>query len=106
MDKQRRGTRVAKRDFIKALKQLEGALGEKNFFGGDAFGFVDIIGIALTSWFVAYEKFGGFKVEDHCPKFSAWMKRCMQRETVAKVLPDPEKIYEFVITLRKMNGIE
>ena len=50
---------VAKRDFIKALKQLEGALGEKNFFGGDAFGFVDIIGIALSSWFVAYEKFGG-----------------------------------------------
>ena len=41
------------------MKQLEGALGEKNFFGGDAFGFVDIIGIALSSWFVAYEKFGG-----------------------------------------------
>ncbi|KAM3760836.1 hypothetical protein ACB098_01G222400 [Castanea mollissima] len=80
--------------------------GQKSFYGGDAFGFADIIAIGLTSWFVAYEKFGGFKVEDHCPKFSAWMKRCMQRETVAKVLPDPEKIYEFVITLRNMHGIE
>ncbi|GLT73258.1 hypothetical protein SLA2020_451300 [Shorea laevis] len=58
------------------------------------------------SWFVAYEKCGGFKVEDHCPKFSAWMKRCMHRKTVAKVLPDPEKIYEFVLMLQKMNGIE
>ncbi|KAM3712983.1 hypothetical protein ACJW31_01G220200 [Castanea mollissima] len=84
----------------------EGKRGDKSFYGGDAFGFADIIAIGLTSWFVAYEKFGGFKVEDHCPKFSAWMKRCMQRETVAKVLPDPEKIYEFVITLRNMHGIE
>lgn len=97
---------VAKKDFIEILKQLEGALGDKSFYGGDAFGFVDIIAIGLTSRFVAYEKIGGFKVEDHCPKFSAWMKRCMQRETVAKVLPDPEKIYEFVITLRNMHGIE
>lgn len=97
---------VAKKDFLEILKQLEGALGDKSFYGGDAFGFVDIIAIGLTSWFVSYEKFGGFKVEDRCPKFSAWMKRCMQRETVAKVLPDSEKIYEFVITLRKMHGIE
>ena len=97
---------VAKKDFIEILKQLEGALGDKSFYGGDASGFVDIIAIGLTSWFVAYEKFGGFKVEDQSPKFSVWMKRCIQRETVAKFLPDPEKIYEFVITLRKMRGIE
>ncbi|KAK7820127.1 putative glutathione s-transferase [Quercus suber] len=73
---------LAKKDFIEIMKQLERALGDKSFYGGDAFGFVDIIAIGLTSWFVAYEKFGGFNVEDHCPKFSAWMKRCMQRETV------------------------
>ncbi|GKV20322.1 hypothetical protein SLEP1_g30467 [Rubroshorea leprosula] len=33
----------AKREFIDILKQLEGELGEKDFFGGDAFGFVDIL---------------------------------------------------------------
>ncbi|XP_021297971.1 LOW QUALITY PROTEIN: probable glutathione S-transferase [Herrania umbratica] len=96
----------AKREVIGILKQLEEALGEKAFFGGNTFGFVDIIAVPLTSWFYAIEKFGNFKVEDECPKFSAWMKRCMQRETVAKVLPDPEKVYEFLIMFRKMQGID
>ncbi|KAH9771555.1 glutathione S-transferase U19 [Citrus sinensis] len=83
---------TAKNEFIEILKQLEGALGEKDFFGGDSFGFVDVIAIPLTCWFYAVEKFGGFNVENDCPKFSAWMNKCMQRETVARILPDPEKV--------------
>lgn len=82
---------VAKKDFIEILKQLEGALGDKSFYGGDAFGFVDIIAIGLTSWFVAYEKFGGFKVEDQCPKFSAWMKRCMQKRDCSQSSSRPRE---------------
>ena len=81
-------------------------MGEKDFFGGDSFGFLDIILIPLTSGFYSIEKFGGFAVKEECPKFSAWMNRCMQRKTVANVLPDPEKVYEFVIMFRKMQGIE
>ncbi|XVE72016.1 hypothetical protein DITRI_Ditri11bG0004800 [Diplodiscus trichospermus] len=96
----------AKREFIEILKQLEEGLGDKDFFGGDKFGFVDIIAIPLTSWFYGIEKLGKFKVEDECPKFSAWMKRCLQRESVAKVLPDSEKVYEFIIMFRKMQGIK
>ncbi|KAH9771540.1 glutathione S-transferase U19 [Citrus sinensis] len=83
---------TAKNEFIEILKQLEGALGEKDFFGGDSFGFVDVIAIPLTCWFYAVEKFGEFKVENECPKFSAWMNKCMQRETVARIFPDPEKV--------------
>ncbi|KAH9707070.1 glutathione S-transferase U19 [Citrus sinensis] len=83
---------TAKNEFIEILKQLEGALGEKDFFGEDSFGFVDVIAIPLTCWFYAVEKFGGFNVENECPKFSAWMNKCMQRETVARILPDPEKV--------------
>lgn len=49
---------TAKNEFIEILKQLEGALGEKDFFGGDSFGFVDVIAIPLTCWFYAVEKFG------------------------------------------------
>lgn len=97
---------VAKKSFIEIVKQLEGALGEQDYFGGESFGFVDIILIPLTSWFYAYEKFGSFKLEDHCPKFSAWMERCAQRESVSKLLPDPEKVHEFIIMMRKMHGIE
>ncbi|XP_030541859.2 glutathione S-transferase U19-like [Rhodamnia argentea] len=97
---------AATRDFIEILKQLEEALGDKNYFGGDgdAFGFVDIIAIGVASWFHAYEKFGGFEVADHRPKLSGWLKRCKQRESVRKVLPDPEKVYEFLVILKKMQG--
>lgn len=97
---------VANKDFIEILKQLEGALGDKNFFGGENLGFVDILLVPLTTWFPAYEKFGGFKVEDECPKFSAWLKRCMQRENVVKALPDPDMVYQVVLMLRRMNGID
>ncbi|KAF3444253.1 hypothetical protein FNV43_RR13943 [Rhamnella rubrinervis] len=98
---------VAKKDFIEVLKQLEGsALGDKKFFAGEAFGFVDLLTIPLTNWFLAYEKIGDFKIEDYCPKLSDWIKRCNQRESVAKVLPDPEKVYEFVASIRKSQGIE
>ncbi|OMO88846.1 hypothetical protein COLO4_20048 [Corchorus olitorius] len=96
----------ATKELIEILKQLEGALGEKDYFGGDAFGFVDIIAIPLTSWFYAFEKYGNFKVEEECPKLSAWIKRCLERESVAKVLPPPQNVYEFVTMFRKMQGIE
>lgn len=97
---------IAKKDFIEILKKLEGAMGDKDFFGGDNFGYVDVIAIAMTSWFHAYEVFGDFKVEQECPKFGCWMKRCLERESVSSVLPDPEKIYQCVVMLRKMHGIE
>ncbi|CAN1843500.1 Glutathione S-transferase U25 [Linum perenne] len=95
----------AKKEFVEVLKVLEGGLGEKEYFGGEELGFVDVLGIPITTWFLASEKFGNFKVEDECPKLSAWIKRCMENEKVANSVPDPEKVYEFVINLRKMMGI-
>jgi glutathione S-transferase len=97
---------VGTRDFIEVLKHLEEALGEKDYFGGDTFGYVDIIAIPHSAWFLAYEKLGGFKVEDHSPKIAAWIKRSLERESVKKVLPDPEKVYQFVLHFRKMSGLE
>lgn len=97
---------AAKKEFFGVVEQLEGALGDKDYFGGDSFGFTDIIIIPLTSWFCAYELFGNFKLEDEHPKFSAWMKRCGEKESVAKVLPAPAKVCEFITMFRKMQGIE
>jgi len=97
---------AAKKEFIEVVKTLEGALGDKDYFGGESFGFTDIVIIPLASWFCAYEFFGKFKVEDECPKFSAWMKRCAEKESVAKVLPAPEKVCEFVTIFKKKLGIE
>ncbi|KAF9625343.1 hypothetical protein IFM89_021713 [Coptis chinensis] len=97
---------VAKKEFIEILKVLEGALGEKEYFGGDSFGFVDILAIPITAWFYAYEQYGNFKVEDESPKISAWIKKCLERESVASGYPEPTKVYEFVGLLRKVIGLE
>ncbi|XP_073005238.1 probable glutathione S-transferase [Typha latifolia] len=96
----------ANKEMIDILKLLEAELGDKKYFGGEAFGFVDITFVPFTSWFYSYETFGNFKVEEVAPKLVAWTKRCMERESVAKTLYDPIKVYEFVCFLKKRYGIE
>ncbi|KAI9118334.1 hypothetical protein K1719_010666 [Acacia pycnantha] len=95
---------AAVKSLIEVVKNLEGALGDKDFFGGDAFGYVDIIALGPTSWFHAYEKIGAFKLEDHCPKFSSWLKRCLQKPSVAKTYPDTEKVHQLVLKLAEIFG--
>ena len=76
------------------------------YFGGDDFGYVDIGLIGFYSWFHAYEKYGNLNIESECPKLIAWAKTCMQRESVAKSLPDSEKVIEFVTEIRKKFMLE
>ncbi|KAK6785324.1 hypothetical protein RDI58_018779 [Solanum bulbocastanum] len=97
---------AGKKEFIECLKVLEGVLGEKPYFGGDNFGFVDIALIGFYSWFHSYETYGNFSIEAECPKFVAWAKRCMQRDSVAKSLPDQHKVLEYAKTLRQKFGLE
>ncbi|KAL0443667.1 UNVERIFIED_CONTAM: putative glutathione S-transferase parC [Sesamum latifolium] len=97
---------AAKKEFIDALKLLEGELGEKAYFGGDKFGFVDVALITFYSWFDTYETCGNFSVEENCHKLVAWAKRCMEKESVSKSLADPKTVYEFVLMLKKKYGIE
>ncbi|XP_031090683.1 probable glutathione S-transferase [Ipomoea triloba] len=91
---------------VECLKVLEGALGNKPYFGGESFGFVDIALITYNSWFYSYETFGGFNLKEECPKLITWAKRCMEKESVSKSITDPNKIYEFVKSARKLRGIE
>ncbi|CAK7338501.1 unnamed protein product [Dovyalis caffra] len=86
---------TAKKGFIECLKLLEGELGEKTYFGGETFGYLDVAFVPCYSWFNAYETLGNFNIEAECPKIIAWAKRCMQKESVAKSLRDKEKIYDF-----------
>ena len=88
-----------------ALKVVEGFLGEKDYFGGERFGYVDVVAIPITSWFYTYEQYGGFKVEEECPKITAWMKRCWERESFAKSCPHPHKLYEFTSMVKKKFGV-
>lgn len=96
----------AKRELIDSLKVLEGELGQKVYFGGERFGYVDVALVTFGCWFYTYEKEGNFSVEEECPKLMGWVKRCMGRESVSKVLPDPHKVYEFINALKNKFGIE
>ncbi|KAL3809060.1 hypothetical protein ACJIZ3_007200 [Penstemon smallii] len=97
---------AGKKEFIENIKLLEGVLGEKPYFGGEEFGYLDVALITFYSWFYAYETVGEFSIEQHCPKLIEWGKRCMERESVSKSLADPHKVYDFVLMLRKKYGVE
>ncbi|KAL2247405.1 probable glutathione S-transferase parC [Sesamum indicum] len=103
------GTKVeeqesGKKDFIAALKLLEGELGDNPYFGGENFGFLDVALIPFYTWFPAFETCGNFSTEEHCPKLISWARRCMERESVSKSLADPKKVYDFVLFLKKKYG--
>lgn len=98
---------AAKNGLINALKTLEEeALGHKPYFGGEKFGFLDIALVGLCSWFYAYETICNFSAEVECPKLVAWTKRCMERDSVSKSLPEPKKLYEAILGFKKIFGLD
>ncbi|KAK7272660.1 hypothetical protein RJT34_29401 [Clitoria ternatea] len=96
----------AAKEFIESLKLLEEQLGDKAYFGGDKLGFVDVALIPFYSWFKAYETFGNLNIDTQCPKFIAWAKRCLLKESISKSIPDRDKVYEFYVEIRRKLGIE
>ncbi|GLJ45961.1 hypothetical protein SUGI_0967900 [Cryptomeria japonica] len=94
---------AAKCEFLQNLAILEGELKGKNYFGGDRFGLVDIALTPFTSWFHAFESLGRFKIhlEEKFPNIWAWKKICLERESVKKTLPPPEKVLVIATELRK-----
>lgn len=102
----REGIEVAKEELVEGLKELEKVLGDKPYFGGDTFGFVDIALIPFYSWFYTYEALGNFKVEAECPKLIAWAKGCKQRQSVSKSFADEKDVYEFVVNYRKRHQLD
>ncbi|KAL6529775.1 hypothetical protein OROGR_015398 [Orobanche gracilis] len=97
---------AAKKEFVDSLTLLEGELGNKLYFNGDSFGFLDVAVVPFYCWFYAYEVCGNFKIEEHCPKLIKWAERCMEKESVSKSLADAKEVYEFVLVLKKKYGFE
>ena len=85
----------AKKEFIESFKILEGDLSNKPYFGGETFGFVDIALINFYSRFYSFEMFGKFSIEAEFPTIIAWAKRCLQKDTAAKSLPEQKNVFEF-----------
>ena len=71
---------TGKKEFIECLKLFEGELGDKPYFCGEKFGFVDVSLVTYSCWFDAYESYGNFSIEAECPKLIAWTKRCLEKE--------------------------
>jgi len=97
-----------KRNMLEYLGLLEGALkelsgGNKPYFGGNQFGFMDIAFIPFVSWFHAWETVGNWKIpfDTQFPRLHEWMNTCMERESVKKILPHPDKVKELALQLRK-----
>ncbi|KAL6647834.1 hypothetical protein ACP70R_015271 [Stipagrostis hirtigluma subsp. patula] len=78
---------AAKAELLGHFKQLEGVLGDKGFFGGDKFGFVDVALVPFSSMFYGYKQHGGVDMEAECPALVSWVRRCHERESVRSVLP-------------------
>ncbi|GFZ05142.1 glutathione S-transferase TAU 25 [Actinidia rufa] len=83
------------------FKQLEGELGDKAYLGNDTFGIVDVALIPFYSLFYMFEQCGNMSIEAECPKLVAWGKRCMEKESVSKTLPDQHKFYDLLMDLKK-----
>ncbi|CAL5406074.1 unnamed protein product [Camellia sinensis] len=92
---------AAKNDLIGCFKLLEGELGDKRYFGGETFGFVDVALIPFYTFFHSFEQFGNFSMVTECPKIVAWSQRCMEKESVSESLTDPHKVYDFFMGLKK-----
>ncbi|CAI0409406.1 unnamed protein product [Linum tenue] len=95
-----------KKELVDSLKLMESQLGDKPYFGGEELGYVDIALVPYYSWFYTYEQFGNISIEAECPKLVEWAKRCMKKESVSKALPDPVKVHDFVVMLRKKFGVD
>ncbi|KAJ1259686.1 hypothetical protein BS78_10G174600 [Paspalum vaginatum] len=85
---------------------LDAELGDKEFFGSEVFGFVDIALVPFVPWLPSYERYGDFSVGETAPRLAAWARRCLERDSVAKSLHPPEKVDEFITLLKKVYGIE
>ncbi|KAL7237309.1 hypothetical protein ACSBR2_003575 [Camellia fascicularis] len=92
---------VKKNDLLGCFKLLEGELGDKPYYGGETFGFVDVALIPFYTFFYSFEQFGNFSMVTECPKLVAWAHRCMGKESVSNTLVDQHMVYDFMLERKK-----
>ncbi|RLM85004.1 glutathione S-transferase 3-like [Panicum miliaceum] len=94
---------AAKEELLDQLRRLEEVLGDRTFFAGDEFGFLDAVLIPFSSMFRGYEQHDSFSIEIECPNLMQWVRRCKERDSVRSVQDDEDKMYELH---KKWYGIE
>ncbi|CAJ2659369.1 putative glutathione S-transferase parA-like protein [Trifolium pratense] len=87
---------AAKKEFLEGVKVLEEQLGNKPYFGGDNFGFVDVALVPLFCMFYTYTFAGKFIDDEKYPNITSWAKRCLKKESVSKSIPKEDKVKRFL----------
>ncbi|XP_004251829.1 glutathione S-transferase U25-like [Solanum lycopersicum] len=91
-----------KKELVECSKFLEEELGDKLYFGGDVFGFVDIALVPFYNWFIVFKTFANFNtIEIQCPKLVMWGERCLNRDSVSKSLPTSNQVYQAYLDFKK-----
>ncbi|KAF9616491.1 hypothetical protein IFM89_029788 [Coptis chinensis] len=85
------------------LKFLEEELKEKNFFGGEEIGFVDLCLVWIVCYLSVLDELNGIKMcdEETFPLLSAWMDRFSSSPIIKEIMPPREKL---VRKLQKMQA--
>uniref|UniRef100_A0A0D9WVJ7 glutathione transferase n=1 Tax=Leersia perrieri TaxID=77586 RepID=A0A0D9WVJ7_9ORYZ len=97
---------AAKEELLYHLKCLEGVLGEKDFFGGKEFGFLDVALIPFSTMFYGYKQHGGIDMTTECPRLMSWVGRCEERKSVQSVLPTGLDMYDIHKEFYAFRGYE
>ncbi|KAI4320681.1 hypothetical protein MLD38_034135 [Melastoma candidum] len=94
---------TGKKELAEWMKLLGNELGEKAYFGGESFGYLDLSLVPYYWWFLALKKTldVGLASEIDLPKLEGWLKRCLLRESVAETLPDQDKLIVYIQQIRK-----
>lgn len=101
---------VATADALAAMDPLEGAFtecsGGKEFFAGDAPGYLDVVLGGFIGWLRAWDKVGGVKLLDagRIPLLAAWAERFAALDVAKEVIPDPDHIAEFAKVLQARSA--
>lgn len=76
------------------LKYLEEELGDKQFFGGETIGFVDIAADFIAYWFGIAQEASGVMImtAEKFPKLQRWSQNFVGNNIIKEVLPPKEKL--------------
>ncbi|CAN6992218.1 hypothetical protein BRARA_A03577 [Brassica rapa] len=76
------------------LKYLEEELGDKQFFGGETIGFVDIAADFIAYWFGIAQEASGVMImtAERFPKLQRWSQNFVRNNIIKEVLPPKEKL--------------
>lgn len=86
----------AKKELVESFEVLEQELGDKPYFGGDKFGFVDVALVPFFCMLYTYTFAGKFIDDEKFPNLTCWAKRCAKKESVSKSIPQESKIKHFL----------